>query len=100
MPATTPAKSRRLFAIWGSLAPARVADDAASFAFPIAVDAASTAAPEAGALPLSFVIGPNRSEVIAQTGRAPMVKMSRVIPPTPVAAPWNGSVAARGFVGL
>ncbi len=26
-------------------------------------------------------------------GRAPMVKMSRMIPPTPVAAPWNGSTA-------
>ena len=27
------------------------------------------------------------------TGRAPMVKMSRTMPPTPVAAPWNGSTA-------
>ncbi len=26
-------------------------------------------------------------------GRAPMVKMSRKIPPTPVAAPWYGSIA-------
>ena len=26
-------------------------------------------------------------------GRAPMVKMSRMMPPTPVAAPWNGSTA-------
>ncbi len=26
-------------------------------------------------------------------GRAPMVKMSRKIPPTPVAAPWYGSTA-------
>jgi len=26
-------------------------------------------------------------------GRAPMAKMSRRIPPTPVAAPWNGSTA-------
>ena len=26
-------------------------------------------------------------------GRAPMVKMSRRMPPTPVAAPWNGSTA-------
>ena len=25
-------------------------------------------------------------------GRAPMVKMSRRMPPTPVAAPWNGSM--------
>ena len=27
------------------------------------------------------------------TGRAPIVKISRMIPPTPVAAPWNGSTA-------
>ena len=26
-------------------------------------------------------------------GRAPSAKMSRMIPPTPVAAPWNGSTA-------
>ncbi|GIW20327.1 MAG: hypothetical protein KatS3mg065_0623 [Chloroflexota bacterium] len=26
-------------------------------------------------------------------GRAPIVKMSRRIPPTPVAAPWTGSTA-------
>ena len=26
-------------------------------------------------------------------GRAPIVKMSRRMPPTPVAAPWNGSTA-------
>jgi len=25
------------------------------------------------------------------TGRAPMVRMSRTMPPTPVAAPWCGS---------
>jgi hypothetical protein len=31
--------------------------------------------------------GPNRSEFITAIGRAPMVKMSRRIPPTPVAAP-------------
>ena len=30
---------------------------------------------------------PKRSESIAATGRAPMVKTSRRIPPTPVAAP-------------
>ena len=35
--------------------------------------------------------GPNRSESISATGRAPMARMSRTIPPTPVAAPWNGS---------
>ena len=28
-----------------------------------------------------------------RTGRAPMVKMSRMIPPTPVAAPSKGSIA-------
>ena len=36
---------------------------------------------------------PNRSEFSAAIGRAPIVKMSRRIPPTPVAAPWNGSTA-------
>jgi hypothetical protein len=35
---------------------------------------------------------PKRSESITAMGRAPMVKMSRRIPPTPVAAPWNGSM--------
>ncbi len=39
------------------------------------------------------VIGPKRSEFSEKTGRAPIVKMSRMIPPTPVAAPWNGSIA-------
>ena len=34
---------------------------------------------------------PNRSEFSEAMGRAPIVKMSRRIPPTPVAAPWNGS---------
>lgn len=33
------------------------------------------------------LIGPNRSESITATGRAPIVKMSRKIPPTPVVAP-------------
>ena len=32
-------------------------------------------------------IGPKRRESMTATGRAPMVKMSRKIPPTPVAAP-------------
>jgi hypothetical protein len=32
--------------------------------------------------------GPKRSESRIAMGRAPMVKMSRRIPPTPVAAPW------------
>ena len=31
---------------------------------------------------------PNRSELSDAMGRAPMVKMSRRMPPTPVAAPW------------
>src|SRR5215210_4622357 len=35
---------------------------------------------------------PKRKEFIAATGRAPIVKMSRRIPPTPVAAPWKGSM--------
>ena len=37
--------------------------------------------------PATVLIGPKRSESITATGRAPMVKMSRRIPPTPVAAP-------------
>ncbi len=41
---------------------------------------------------MGFVIGPNRNESITATGRAPMVKMSRRMPPTPVVAPWNGSI--------
>ena len=32
-------------------------------------------------------IGPKRSESMTASGRAPMVKMSRRMPPTPVAAP-------------
>jgi hypothetical protein len=35
---------------------------------------------------------PKRSESSSAIGRAPIVKMSRRIPPTPVAAPWNGSM--------
>jgi hypothetical protein len=31
---------------------------------------------------------PKRSAFIAAIGRAPMVKTSRRMPPTPVAAPW------------
>src|SRR5579862_101582 len=54
MPATTPANSRRFFALES---------------------------------------GPNRREFRLKTGRAPIVKMSRMMPPTPVAAPWNGSMA-------
>ena len=32
--------------------------------------------------------GPKRSGSMSAIGRAPMEKMSRMIPPTPVAAPW------------
>ena len=32
--------------------------------------------------------GPNRSGSITATGRAPIDRMSRTMPPTPVAAPW------------
>ena len=35
---------------------------------------------------------PKRSESRIAIGRAPIVKMSRRMPPTPVAAPWNGSM--------
>src|SRR2546430_17537357 len=83
MPATTPAKSRRLFAIWGSRAPWRVADDAASFALPIAVDEASTAAPEAGALPPFFLIGPNQGELRPPNGRPPLPEIFRGMRPAP-----------------
>src|SRR5215211_6851240 len=36
---------------------------------------------------------PNRSESSTAIGRAPSANTSRRIPPTPVAAPWNGSTA-------
>src|SRR5665213_127666 len=36
---------------------------------------------------------PKRSELSCAMGLAPMVKISRLIPPTPVAAPWYGSSA-------
>ena len=36
--------------------------------------------------------GPKRSAFSSATGRAPIVKMSRMMPPTPVAAPWYGSM--------
>ena len=36
---------------------------------------------------------PKRSESSTAIGRAPSAKMSRRIPPTPVAAPWKGSTA-------
>ena len=34
---------------------------------------------------------PKRSGSITAIGRAPMARMSRTMPPTPVAAPWYGS---------
>ena len=37
--------------------------------------------------------GPNRREFRRAMGRAPMARMSRTMPPTPVAAPCNGSTA-------
>ena len=37
--------------------------------------------------------GPKRSGSISAIGRAPIEKMSRRMPPTPVAAPWYGSMA-------
>src|SRR5579872_3281548 len=37
--------------------------------------------------------GPKRSESRSAVGRAPIARMSRMIPPTPVAAPWNGATA-------
>jgi hypothetical protein len=33
---------------------------------------------------------PNRRALSSAIGRAPIVKMSRMMPPTPVAAPWYG----------
>src|SRR5699024_5043429 len=35
--------------------------------------------------------GPNRNGSITATGRAPIARMSRTMPPMPVAAPWCGS---------
>jgi hypothetical protein len=37
-------------------------------------------------------IAPKRSWSMTATGRAPIEMMSRTMPPTPVAAPWNGSM--------
>src|ERR1044072_5143523 len=48
--------------------------------------------------PSGPVRGPKRSEFSSAIGRAPMVKMSRMMPPTPVAAPWYGSVDDGGVV--
>ena len=40
----------------------------------------------------SAALSSDVAEFISAMGRAPMVKMSRMIPPTPVAAPWKGSM--------
>ena len=42
---------------------------------------------------LGVAASPKRSESSTAIGRAPIAKMSRRIPPTPVAAPWKGSTA-------
>src|SRR5919108_5657553 len=42
---------------------------------------------------------PKRSESSTATGRAPSANTSRRIPPTPVAAPWKGSIA-EGWLWL
>ena len=76
MPFTTPAKRRRLLAICER--------------HPLSDEGRGWPEAECG---VSFVIGPNLKEFTAHTGRAPIVKMSRTMPPTPVAAPWNGSTA-------
>jgi hypothetical protein len=65
MPLTTPPKSSRLLADWRR----RPAPD------------------------WERVDGAEAQRIDRADGRAPMVKMSRMIPPTPVAAPWNGSTA-------
>ncbi len=41
----------------------------------------------------SSVRGPNINGSSSATGRAPIEMMSRTMPPTPVAAPWYGSIA-------
>ena len=43
---------------------------------------------------------PKRSASRTAIGRAPIVKMSRRMPPTPVAAPWYGSTALGMVVRL
>src|ERR1035437_287976 len=114
MPLTTPAKRRLLFAIsdfrfpiskFAPLAtgfcppsprpspPGRgrpVADAVAEIVefFPFAPTASPSPGGEGrGEGGQSSIIGPNLKEFTAQTGRAPIVKMSRTMPPTPVAAP-------------
>src|ERR1043166_950397 len=67
MPETTPVNNRRLVLIWDL---------------------------EVGTWDFrASVIGPKRRELRRNSGRAPIVNISRMIPPTPVAAPWKGSIA-------
>ena len=63
------------------------ADGRNADAVPVSADAGDDARTGCGALRGSSS-GPNRSESSSAIGRAPIVKMSRMMPPTPVAAPW------------
>ena len=56
-------------------------------AHPVGDSALQTGADESAAEGFREEIGPKRSESSTAIGRAPIVKMSRRIPPTPVAAP-------------
>ena len=62
-----------------------VAGDAADYAFDDGVVLGRPALRRSGRA--SWSMGPKRSESMTASGRAPMVKMSRRMPPTPVAAP-------------
>src|ERR1051325_10859183 len=103
MPLTTPAKRRRLLAICeGRSAASEWAPSA-----PVGPPSPRPSLPVGGgALPLSpvptlplaltpAVMGPKRNEFRAAMGRAPIVKMSRMMPPTPVAAPYDHHARAR-----
>ena len=59
-------------------------------AFPYPAIPATT--PPARKRLFTSVSGPKRSGSRSAIGRAPIVKMSRMMPPTPVAAPWRGSM--------
>ena len=56
----------------------------------VAADAGDDAGQHAARCPARRA-APKRSESMTATGRAPIVRMSRTMPPTPVAAPWYGS---------
>ena len=70
-----------------AIAVVRDAADNAGEQTPIVVDFDADSARD------SPVIGSEAQRIQTKSGRAPIVKMSRMIPPTPVAAPWNGSIA-------